>query len=29
MLLVATLARRDLLHPQVQGGHHEAGARLC
>lgn len=28
MLLVATLARRDLLHPQVQGGHHEAGARL-
>ncbi|MDF3881677.1 FecCD family ABC transporter permease [Cupriavidus basilensis] len=28
MLLVATLARRDLLHPQVQGGHHEAGSRL-
>ncbi|CAG9175937.1 Hemin transport system permease protein HmuU [Cupriavidus laharis] len=28
MVLVATLARRDLLHPQVQGGHHEAGARL-
>ncbi|TDF67774.1 iron ABC transporter permease [Cupriavidus sp. L7L] len=28
MLLVATLARRDLLHPQVQGGHREAGARL-
>ncbi|MGO4330837.1 FecCD family ABC transporter permease [Cupriavidus sp. 2TAF22] len=28
MVLVATLARRDLLHPQVQGGHHEAGSRL-
>ncbi|WP_354682112.1 iron ABC transporter permease [Cupriavidus necator] len=28
MLLVAALARRDLLHPQVQGGHREAGARL-
>ncbi|TXI80603.1 MULTISPECIES: FecCD family ABC transporter permease [unclassified Cupriavidus] len=28
MVLVAALARRDLLHPQVQGGHHEAGARL-
>jgi iron complex transport system permease protein len=28
MVLVATLARRDLLHPQVQGGHQEAGARL-
>lgn len=28
MLLVAMLARRDLLHPQVQGGHHEAGSRL-
>ena len=28
MVLVAALARRDLLQPQVQGGHHEAGARL-
>ncbi|AOY92959.1 ABC transporter permease [Cupriavidus sp. USMAA2-4] len=28
MLLVAALARRDLLHPQVQGGHQEAGTRL-
>ncbi len=28
MLLVATLARRDLLNPKVQGGHQEAGARL-
>ncbi len=28
MVLVASLARRDLLHPRVQGGHHEAGARL-
>jgi len=28
MVLVAALARRDLLHPQVQGGHQEAGARL-
>lgn len=28
MVLVATLARRDLLHPQVLGGHHEAGSRL-
>lgn len=28
MMLVAVLARRDLLHPQVQGGHHEAGSRL-
>ena len=28
MLRVATLARRDLLPPQVRGGQHEAGARL-
>lgn len=28
MALLAMLARRDLLHPHVQGGHHETGSRL-